>query len=83
MQSVMAAAGGTSADDAFVVGSVPQEYAILKSLGLDLEVQSLHQINGKSYDVMRARDPKTGELREVWFDITRFFGRSVLGADAP
>lgn len=78
LQTVMAAARGTSADDAFVVGSVDQEYQILRSLGLERGSQALHQINGKAYDVLTVRDPANGETREVWFDISRFFGRPQM-----
>lgn len=78
----MEAARGTSADDAFVVGSVSQESQILRALGLKRESQSLHQINGKAYDVLTVHDPQTGEARDVWFDISHFFGRNLAGANA-
>lgn len=83
LQSVMAAARGTSADDAFVVGSVEQEYKIVQALGLERGSQALHQINGKAYDVLTVRDPETGKTRDVWFDVSRFYGRSLLGGISP
>lgn len=75
--SVAASAGGTGPDDAYVVQSVAQEYEILRLLGLEMEVQSLHVIDGKPFDVLEVRDPANGGAeREVWFDISRFFGRN-------
>ena len=73
--TVLASAGGTGPEDAYVVASVAQEYEILRMLGLSAEVQSLRTINGKAFDVITATDPETGEARDIWFDISRFFGR--------
>ena len=73
--SVLASAGGTGPDDAYVVYSVEQEYEVLRLLGLRPERQSLHMIDGKAFDVIIATNPETGEARDVWFDISRFFGR--------
>ncbi|MCL6250613.1 hypothetical protein M3P36_06090 [Altererythrobacter sp. KTW20L] len=73
--SVLASAGGTGPDDAYVVYSVEQEYEVLRLLGLRPERQSLHIIDGRAFDVIIATNPETGEARDVWFDISRFFGR--------
>ena len=73
--TVLASASGTGPDDAYVVSSVAQEYEILRMLGLERASQSLHTLNGKPFDVLTATDPETEETREVWFDISRFFGR--------
>ena len=73
--TVLASASGTGPDDAYVVYSVAQEYEVLRLLGLQSRSQALHQINGHPYDVITAVNPQTGEEREVWFDISRFFGR--------
>jgi len=72
---VIASANGTGPDDAYVVDSVAQEYEVLRLLGL--QSQSLHVIDGRPFDVLTATDPETKEAREVWFDISRFFGRSM------
>ena len=65
---------GLSQATAYKVSSVAQEYEILRYLGLQPRVQSLI-IGKKPYDVIRAVDPVTGKEREVWFDISKFFGR--------
>ena len=73
--TVVASAGGTGADDAYVVSSVAQEYEILRLLGLTMERKALHVIDGRAFDVLSVRDPATGAMRDVWFDISRFFRR--------
>ncbi len=74
--TVLASAGGTGADDAFVVASADQEQEILRLLGLNMESQALHVIDGRPFDVLTARDAATGQTRDVWFDISRFFRRN-------
>lgn len=74
--TVLASAGGTGPDDAYVISSVTQEYEILDLLGLERQSLELHRIDGRTFDVLTAVDPETGEAREVWFDISRFFGRT-------
>ncbi len=74
---MIASANGTGPDDAYVVDSVAQEYEVLRLLGLQSQSQSLHVIDGRPFDVLTATDPETKEAREVWFDISRFFGRSM------
>lgn len=74
---MIASANGTGPDDAYVVDSVAQEYEVLRLLGLQSQSQSLHVIDGRPFDVLTATDPETKEARQVWFDISRFFGRSM------
>jgi hypothetical protein len=73
--TVLASANGTGPDDAYVVSSVEQEYEVLHLLGLQVQRQSLHVINGKPFDVLTVVNPQTQETRDVWFDISRFYGR--------
>ncbi len=76
--SVLASANGTGPEDAYVVSSIEQEYEIIRMLGLEMRGQALHMIDGTAYDVFDAVDPATQEAREVWFDISRFYGRGVF-----
>lgn len=73
--TVIASATGTGPDDAYRVVSVAQEYEVLRLLGLEMRSHALHVIDGRPFDVLTARDPATGATREVWFDISRFYGR--------
>ncbi len=75
-QTVLASANGTGPQDAYSVRSVEQEYEILRMLGLERESQALHTIDGKPFDVITALDAQAQETRDVWFDISRFFGRN-------
>jgi hypothetical protein len=73
--TVLASAGGTGPDDAYRVSSTAQEGEVLRLLGLQMQRQEVHVINGQPYDVLTAHNPTTGETRDVWFDISRFYGR--------
>ena len=73
--TVLASAGGTGPDDAYVVYSAEQEREVLRLLGGEVQGQRLHVIDGRPFDVITLRDPQNGETRDVWFDIARFFRR--------
>ena len=68
---------GSSAALAVSVGSVADEYAWLRRHhpGYQLLVQMLQTIEGKPYDVLEVRDAE-GVKRTVYFDISRFYGKS-------
>lgn len=74
--TIVASAGGTGPDDAYVVYSREQEDEVLRLLGLMVEGRELHLVNGTPYDMLATRHPATGEARDVWFDISRFFRRN-------
>lgn len=73
--TVLASATGTGPDDAYVVSSVEQEYEVLRLLGLTSQAQRVHVINGQPFDVLTAINPQTQAVRDVWFDISRFYRR--------
>ena len=67
---------GLSEDTAFKVSNVRQEYEILRVYGLEPHIQSLvNGKNGKNFDVLEAKDPKTGKSYRLWFDISSFYGK--------
>jgi hypothetical protein len=68
---MMAKADGASADTAFKVGSVRDEYEIARALGLNVESQSL-VIKKRPYDVLKGKDA-AGNQRELWFDISTIY----------
>jgi hypothetical protein len=76
----LASGDGKSKATAFVIyessegAGVGKEYEVLRFLGLIPQSQALVN-DGKPYDLMTAADPKTGQKTEVWFDISRFFGK--------
>jgi len=66
---------GRSQATAYRVRSVREEYEILRVFGLEPGVQSLTiGSNNKPYDRIEAKNPKTGETVELWFDISSFYG---------
>jgi hypothetical protein len=65
---IMSKGDGRTKESAYRVSSVKQEYQILAVLGLEPVSQAL-VIDDKSYDLLKARDPKTGAERDVWFQI--------------
>jgi hypothetical protein len=67
---------GSSAEKAVIVRSVAGEYDWLRLNfpGFTMELQSLFHIGSKHYDVMRIRTAQ-GQLKEIYFDISGFFGR--------
>lgn len=74
LAKILANGDGLSRKTAYVVSSIDQEYKILNYLQLKPEVQAL-VIEGKAYDVFTVKNLTTGEKREVWFDVSKFFGR--------
>jgi hypothetical protein len=72
---LLASADGASAATAYRVRSVREEYQILAALGLCPGSQGLTTVGRRTYDVLTALDPRTGAERELWFDISAFFGR--------
>ena len=64
------------AAQAVVVGSVSEEYAWIQRNcpGFKVRMQSLQQIDGKPFDVLKIQNEQ-GEERTVYFDISSFFGK--------
>lgn len=76
----LASGDGKAKATAFVVyessegAGVSKEYEVIRFLGLIPKSQALVN-DGKPYDVMTVVDPRTGKTAEIWFDISRFFGK--------
>jgi len=68
---------GSSPDQAIIVNGVGEEYQWMQRNcpGLQPGMQSLQEIEGKPYDVLTWRNDR-GQERTVYFDISRFFGKS-------
>jgi hypothetical protein len=68
---IMAKGDGRSPETAWKVGSVREEYDIVRALGLTVKSQSL--IGGKKpYDMLEVADARGNVLR-LWFDISAFY----------
>lgn len=75
LDSIRNSGDGRSAEKAFVVISVDEEYALLSFMGLRPTEQSLINTGGHSYDKLTAVDPKTNEKLDLFFNIDRPFNQ--------
>lgn len=66
---------GATRETAIPVHSVAEEYQLMRKMGLTPNRQSLVMgDDGKPYDVIDCVDA-TGAARQLWFDISSFFGK--------
>jgi hypothetical protein len=72
ISKILSKGDGLSEQTAYRVASVHDEYEVVAALGLTSEQQSL-VIKKKPYDVLDAKDLRTGAVRKVWFDISSFY----------
>ena len=73
---VLKSGDGLTKATAFKVKNIGEEYQILRTFGLEPGVEGLvTEPDGKAYDVLTAKNMKTGETVELWFDISSFFGK--------
>jgi hypothetical protein len=73
LNSIVGGGDGKSADSAWTVYQVKEEYEVIKTLGGLVESQSLASKGGKMLDVLEARRPAGGKPFRVYFDITELF----------
>lgn len=71
---LLASTTGAAAETAFHVRSIREEYEILGALGLCPQMQALIFRGDHPYDMLSTLDPRTGAARELWFDISSFYG---------
>jgi hypothetical protein len=74
VRSVIESGDGKTPETAMTVISIEEEYTVLDVLGFEQEFQELVNKNGKWFDHLQARNHKTGESRDFWFDINLFYG---------
>ena len=75
MAAIQSGELGATQETAIKVRSVREEYQILNELGLKMQKQALSLDGRKAYDVLTVIDPETGVERQLWFDVSSFFGR--------
>jgi len=75
LKALLNTGDGKSAETAYRVMSVREEYIIMHELGTEVSSQGLWSVNNKAFDVLSGTDPKTGKEIRVYFDISSFFGR--------
>jgi hypothetical protein len=72
LDSIKSGGDGKSAETAWHVISVSEEYAVLRSMSLRAAGQSLANQNGHAYDVMKTIDPKNVEAT-YYFNVDKPF----------
>ncbi|MBZ5531873.1 MAG: DUF4919 domain-containing protein [Acidobacteriia bacterium] len=68
VDSILHSGDGKTPETAYVVVTVHEEYVVLSMLGLQPQGQALLHDKGHSYDVMKAKDKKSGEAVTLYFN---------------
>lgn len=69
IDSIISGVDGKTPKTAFVVLSVPEEYAILQALEYKRGSQALFTEDGHKFDVLTVTSPKTNETLKLYFNI--------------
>ena len=70
LKSILASGDGKTPATAFVVVNTPEEYAIVRVLGVRVVSQSLmRSADGHAYDVLTVRDAGTGQESLLYFNV--------------
>jgi hypothetical protein len=69
LDSILRSGDGKTPDTAYKVIFISEEYALLRSLGLESQQQDLIETNGHTFDVLSASKPGSKAVVEVWFGI--------------
>jgi hypothetical protein len=69
LDSILNWGDGQSAETAYKVISIQEEYAVLRVLGVTPVRQSLHRTSDHSYDIFSVKDAGTGEDMQVFFNV--------------
>lgn len=69
LDSIGRSGDGRTLETAWVVISVPEEYAVAAVLGVRVIGQEVVRRDSRYYDRLTVRDPDTGAERELFFDI--------------
>ncbi len=68
--SILDSGDGTSPQTAMVVIDIREEYVLLSMMGLDPGNQALVEADGMTFDRMQVTDPKTGDVMDIYFNVT-------------
>lgn len=77
LRSVIESGDGKSPETAMIVIDIEEEYNVLSVLGFEGESQTLVENDGKRFDLIRAKNPETGETRDFYFNIDLFYDKSL------
>jgi len=84
LASIRESGDGMTAETAYVVIGVAEEYSFLGAVGVQVARQSLVQSTRGPVDALEVVNPANGERRTVYFDVSRLFAAmSRLGGQPP
>jgi len=69
IDAILATGDGRGFGSAWIVLSIPEEYTVVRILGLRSTGQRLVQQDGHWFDVLSVQNPATGEAQEMYFNI--------------
>lgn len=69
IDAILASGSGQDFDSAFIVIDVPEEYAVLRVIGLKTLGQELVIYGDHQYDVFTVQHPETGARHKLYFNI--------------
>jgi hypothetical protein len=69
VDSIAKSGDGKTAETAFKVIAVSEEYALVRVMGLRPQAQALRHADGHSYDVLTVVDPESNTESEIFFNI--------------
>ncbi len=73
LDSIQNGGDGKTAQTAFVVMSVDEEYTLLRFLGYQMQSQGLEKTEGHTFDVLTVINPKNQETRKLYFNIDKIW----------
>jgi hypothetical protein len=74
LNALLTSGDGKTAETAYRVLTIREEYFVMKQLGYRVTMQALVTTTDKAYDVLSGHDDKTNKDVSVYFDISSFFG---------
>jgi hypothetical protein len=79
LNALLSTGDGKSAETAYCVQSINEEYVIMRHFGYKVFRQAYMTSGGGVYDVLSGKDEKTGKEVGLYFDISGFFRKCVEG----
>jgi hypothetical protein len=74
LNALLTSGDGKTAETAYRVLTIREEYFIMNQLGYKVSMQALIVEKDKAYDLLSGRDAKTDKEVSLYFDISSFFG---------
>jgi len=77
LNALLSTGDGKSAETAYCVQGINEEYQIMNHFDYQVDSQALVMANGAEYDVLSGTDRKSKKSVSLYFDISGFFKRCV------